>query len=235
MPYFHNERIHVLYIHIPKTGGTSIEEYFSKKYAIPLSIQSLYTLDPSFSPITLQHQTLTTLRSHASRFNILFDTSLMVIASVRNPYTRLLSHLSYMDKIHSSMTPLQVETIARNYLKQYDLDPHTCDNHLLPQHMFVTDDVRHILKQESLSADMAALGFTDFQEYPVITRKEHLQSKPRDRKPIRIPRREVRPTRPAKPSNHIPNYSAYMTSGFVKLVNTYYKEDFVRFGYEMIA
>jgi hypothetical protein len=126
------------------------------------------------------------------------------------------------------MTPLQVEAIACNYLKQYEKDPHACDNHLLPQHMFV-DDGCHILKQESLTADMVALGYTDFKEYPVITRKDPIQRKPRDRNPMRIPWQ----TKIVKPSNRL-NYSAYMTAGFVKLVNTYYKEDFIRFNYVML-
>ena len=42
MPYFKNNTINVLFIHIPKTGGTSIEMYFSSKFSIVLNNTSLY-------------------------------------------------------------------------------------------------------------------------------------------------------------------------------------------------
>ena len=38
MPYF--KKINLLFIHIPKTGGTSIENYFYKKYDIERNVQS---------------------------------------------------------------------------------------------------------------------------------------------------------------------------------------------------
>jgi len=40
MPYFN--KANILLIHIPKTGGTSIEIYFSQKYNIPLNSHSIY-------------------------------------------------------------------------------------------------------------------------------------------------------------------------------------------------
>lgn len=43
MPYFKNDNVNVLFIHIPKTGGTSIENYFSSKFNIKLD-KSLYLL-----------------------------------------------------------------------------------------------------------------------------------------------------------------------------------------------
>lgn len=40
MPYF--EQVNIFFIHIPKTGGTSVEEYFSKKYQIVLNHNHIY-------------------------------------------------------------------------------------------------------------------------------------------------------------------------------------------------
>jgi len=40
MPYFNNPKI--LLIHIPKTGGTSVGQYLSKKYKIKLNVNSIY-------------------------------------------------------------------------------------------------------------------------------------------------------------------------------------------------
>lgn len=44
MPFFctNGKTPPILFIHIPKTGGTSIEEYFSQKYGIPLNSSALY-------------------------------------------------------------------------------------------------------------------------------------------------------------------------------------------------
>jgi hypothetical protein len=42
MPYFQNKNVNILFIHIPKTGGSSLELYFSNKYKIPLDIKSLH-------------------------------------------------------------------------------------------------------------------------------------------------------------------------------------------------
>ena len=42
MPYFYNKDINLLLIHIPKTGGTSLESYFVDKYSIELNQDALY-------------------------------------------------------------------------------------------------------------------------------------------------------------------------------------------------
>jgi hypothetical protein len=42
MPYFKTNNKNVLFIHIPKTGGTSVEHYLSEKYSLPLNHKNLY-------------------------------------------------------------------------------------------------------------------------------------------------------------------------------------------------
>jgi hypothetical protein len=47
MPYYKNNHINILFIHIPKTGGTSVEKYLSTKYNIVLDGKALYTNYPN--------------------------------------------------------------------------------------------------------------------------------------------------------------------------------------------
>ena len=51
MPYFKNNETNILFIHIPKTGGTSVDIYLSKKFDIPLNNKSLFLfLKPDLYP-----------------------------------------------------------------------------------------------------------------------------------------------------------------------------------------
>ena len=37
MPYFKNDNVNILFIHIPKTGGSSVETYLSNHFNILLN------------------------------------------------------------------------------------------------------------------------------------------------------------------------------------------------------
>ena len=104
MPYFHNDKINLLFIHIPKTGGTSLENYFSKKYNIPLNEKSLYTIDDlvftdeyinKYNHISYQHLSIMTIIKNSADLKINFN-SLNCITIVRNPYTRIISDLFFL-------------------------------------------------------------------------------------------------------------------------------------------
>ena len=78
MPYFKNNEINILFIHIPKTGGSSLENYFSFKYNISLDDKSLFCkLIESNHDIIInsspQHMTYQTILQYQKEFSIDFN------------------------------------------------------------------------------------------------------------------------------------------------------------------
>ena len=95
MPYFKNNNLNLLFIHIPKTGGTSLEKYLSQKHNIPLDSKSLYSdLKNGYNSVSLQHQTYHSLLKKKTQFGIDFN-NIKIISIVRNPYERIVSDLFF--------------------------------------------------------------------------------------------------------------------------------------------
>lgn len=79
MPYFKNDDINLLFIHIPKTGGSSLELYFNVKFNIPLNNDCLYGYiddDKMSNNIiinsSLHHLTYNQIVKYKKEFNINF-------------------------------------------------------------------------------------------------------------------------------------------------------------------
>jgi hypothetical protein len=164
MPYFYDKEknINILFIHIPKTGGTSIEYYFSKKYNIPLNEKSLYNIPSDKKELSLQHHTYRDIIK--KKINITFDKNLKILSVVRNPYTRIISDLFYFKKININTTPDEVYKIIKNdYIKNPMLD-----NHYFPQYKYLIDKKNKLinnlilLKTENLTKNMKKIGYNDF-------------------------------------------------------------------------
>jgi hypothetical protein len=211
MPYFKNDTVNLLLIHIPKTGGTSQEQYFSKKYNIPLNDRSLYMfLDEEQKRkhnihinSSLQHLTYNTLVQYKEFFGINFD-NISIIACVRNPYERIMSDLFFFDKITIHNSAAEVFAVIKDYINSTNLD-----NHNIPQYLFITDDKRaliptiKILRTETLTDDMIKLGYTDFNVH-VLRNKTPAQ------------------------------YYPYLNRDSINLINEFYDYDFTLFNYKKL-
>lgn len=213
MPYFRSANL--LFIHIPKTGGTSIELYLSKKYNIPLNERSLYgVINPhnrerlGLRAITYQHLLYETLLKHR-HFSKLISYPFRILTVVRNPYERLVSDLFYYQLIHIHSSTDKVFNAILYFLRH----PEKYDNHTLPQHTFlkgIQNIKTDILRTETLTQDMRRIGYTDFDFCENKNRKIN-----------------------EKNSEKGNDYMKYLDSKSIKLINIIYQKDFETFGYEI--
>jgi len=175
MPYFYKPNtVNVLFIHIPKTGGTSAEQYFSHKYNIPLNQYSLFTYRNTSNNgmISLQHYTYE---------NIIYNPSIRLIEGyetftiVRNPYYRVVSDIFFLGLASIHMNKKEIYKIITTYYTQYNHD-----NHTKPQYEFIYDmsnnclyDNIYVLKTEDLTEEMHAFGYIDFDIHITPTKKKN--------------------------------------------------------------
>jgi hypothetical protein len=211
MPYFKNDDINVLFIHIPKTGGSSLEKYFSSKFNILLNNKSLYLhiedkrlLNENMKiNSSLQHITYNQIVEYSEIFDINFD-NIKIITIVRNPYERIMSDLFQFKLIKINTTKERVFDIINEYLVSENYD-----NHNIAQHKFVTNDKGeiiqniHILKTESLTNNMNNLGYSDFNIFENI-------------------------------NIYKVNYYDYLNNKSIDIINQFYHLDFILFNYDKI-
>ena len=128
MPYFKNNNLNLLFIHIPKTGGTSLEKYLSQKHNIPLDTKSLYsTPENGYKSVSLQHQTYHSLLKKKTNFDIDFN-NIKIISIVRNPYERIVSDLFFYKLINYKTTQIEVFIILQKYINSNEYDNHNILN-----------------------------------------------------------------------------------------------------------
>ena len=206
MPYFKNNDINILFIHIPKTGGTSIEHYFSSKFNIELNNNSIYNFTNNTNIVidsSLQHITYNQILQYNNFFNVNFE-NIKIITIVRNPYTRIISDLFWYGIININTSMDDVFQNIQNYIASSKYDKHN-----IPQYIFITDENKklipniHILHTETLTQDMHLLGYTDFD---IIINNNNLTI----------------------------NYFNYLNKNSIELINEFYHFDFILFNYDKI-
>ena len=214
MPYFKD--INLLFIHIPKTSGSIIEDYFYTKLSLGKTIDTLYSSKHMFFNDKLQKINLDShslentsyteiFSSKNNYFNIKFN-NLKIIALVRSPYSRIISSLFYFNLIHlESCNKKQIEKIITKYLYMDNF----YENSKKPQYLYLTGgdyltipkNIK-IIKNETIVEDMVKLGYNDFENYKM------------------------------NPFDSEIDYMSYLSENAISMINKYYYMDFKLFNYE---
>lgn len=141
MPFIQHQNRNILFVHIPRTGGTTVEHWMRQHGELRLFTFGV----PSFSKVTPQHY------RYADIAELLGDNYFdYAFTIVRNPFDRLASEYKLRAKLAAdsfwgglpkfpAWLESQLEALQKN--------PFTQDNHLRPQWDFVSDKVK-IFKYE---------------------------------------------------------------------------------------
>ena len=204
MPYYKEKNL--LFIHIPKTGGSVIERSIKKN--TPQTLFCRYPpnslLDFPYNQKSLQHQFYTTIYKFRDKLDVNFD-NIKIFSVVRNPYDRIISDLFWFKLIKKDFTTGQVyNVIKNNYLYRDDLD-----NHNEPQYKFIVDENSELIKNikifrtETLNESNDELS--KFVNLNINIRKKGVNK----------------------------DYSNYLSKDSISLINIFYKKDFELFNYKL--
>ena len=205
MPYF--KKINTLLIHIPKTGGTSVENYFYNRYDIKRTLSTLYSsLTYRINNHSFQHSTFQELYENRKYLEIDFD-NLKILSIVRNPYERIISDLFFFKLINLEMTQEQIFDKIKYFLETDDC---RYDNHKIELYKYlinnknIIDKNITILKTENLTNGMKSQGYEDFDLEDNKTHRNKI------------------------------NYIELLNENSINLINKFYKKDFEYFNYNII-
>jgi hypothetical protein len=208
MPYYKD--IKLLFIHIPKTGGTSLEYYLQKKS--PQTLYSLFNKNNvlfekfNLKTSSLHHLTYKEILEYKDMLDVDFNENLKIVTIVRNPYHRIISDLFFWAIIDETSTMQEVYEIIKNYINR-----NIYDNHNKPQYEFIIDNNNCIIpnitifKTENLIENVKNYGYHDFNFNVNVNRKNVTKD----------------------------NYDKYLNNDSIKLINEFYKKDFELFNYDM--
>jgi hypothetical protein len=158
MPIFVKQDCGILYMHVPKTGGTAIRTFFEKN---GFRAKLLDTGGPGslnrFRRCAPQHMHAASVLAilRPARFNYVFVT-------VREPLGRVLSEYKMHCRTNSNVPRLS--TWLDQMLSRYVEDSHFAENHLRPQVEFLLPNCEVFRQEDGFGAAFVArveerLGF----------------------------------------------------------------------------
>lgn len=206
MPIFVKDGRSVLLIHIPKTGGTSIEDtmknsgWAATDFASPHTEPGLYRfrrVPPQHFHADLLSQTLNVRR---------FDLRFMI---VRDPVARFRSEYAMRERDPKTGGAGVVEEWAHRQFERLRTDPCIWHNHLRPQHEFELPDT--VVRRFEDGLPQALADLADRVGVPIDAPLVHAKKSDRKR---RLSSRDVE-----------------VSPALEKLLREVYAEDFGRYGY----
>lgn len=195
MPLFIiNDKV-VFFTHIPKTGGSSVEAAIRSLGARQALLKSS---SGGFMKCTPQH-------IHAEIIEVMFTENFFDLnfTVCRNPVDRLVSE--YKMRMSNREKKIPFEKFIDNAFARYEQNPFFHDNHIRPQHQFLTRNTKVFKFEDGLKPALDTLCET--VGVPPISDIPHTRKGASD--PVNIPRRTL------------------------DKIKDFYEKDFATFGYEM--
>lgn len=198
-----NKKFNLTYIHIPKTGGSTIDRIFNMNKPDclyndngPLSNGRSFIIDRvEFAP---QHFTWDIIKERETSF---YDQSIK-FSFVRNPYTRIISEYFWLKK-YKNFNPIDFENWVVEFLSEINND------HKLPQSKFIPEEINFLGKTETFSDDINR--FIDEYNLPFKYSGEKIN----------------------KTIYNKDELVEKLSSRSIELINEIYKDDFFRFDYKI--
>tara|TARA_B100001175_G_scaffold308698_1_gene309438 strand:- start:5057 stop:5713 length:657 start_codon:yes stop_codon:yes gene_type:complete len=214
MPYY--KECNLLFIHIPKTGGTCIDTQICKSRKRTLHTIFRNDLLPEpYKNISLQHQFYTTIYENRTILDINFD-KIKIFTIVRNPYDRIISDLFWLGCLSDRFKEFKVMKNKKinpeqvyNLIKNNYINNNKLDNHNQPQYKFITDKNCNLIpnikifKTEQLNKSNHNIN--QFLGFNIHIRRNNVNK----------------------------DYSRYLNKKSISLINDFYKKDFELFDYKM--
>ncbi len=155
MPIFRGQGLNILFVHVPKTGGTSIERLFARSGFDVIDRDGVTGRDSTnwLRRISPQHLHADLLRQtvHVNRFDLVFMT-------VREPLARYRSEYLMRNKEDPRTDAASVDAWTERVLTNWRTNPSVWDNHIRPQRDFLLEEARIFKLEDSLEALVGALS-----------------------------------------------------------------------------
>lgn len=201
MPMVLSEHGPVFFAHVPKTGGTSVEHYLSRRFG-PLSLNDV-------NKRTGRRGTgLITPVNHLSALDLrdlIPPQAILVFALVRDPLDRCLSEYAWQQGA-SRMSRMPFSTWLRVMARCVAIDARAYDNHIRPQDDLVPDTAEVFRLEDGFGGMIDRIDTVTSSHRPDLA-MDHLKPRAPGGAPIRIHREDV------------------------ALVQDLYARDYTRFGY----